>query len=324
MESKAPGATQSTAHWKSRPRTEFSDSRHFFCSVHAPFFAGGIAPIECYESSNWKNIKRFCTKKQNRFSRRLWDSLQSWQFLQNGGRAAAKAAKASRLNDQNITSFWGRGVKVLLIGTGCALFAARLEEFPTLKRAPASPTWAFVDLCTTRYIFFQIIRALEPVGISSVAQVCPRSVVFFVLQNLQFAPIPGAHRAFRLACTALSMSALLDVQKDNSAFHDTITQGKEYLLENLSNLRRATPMALYNVWSHAYGIQALVRLYKFSTDKKEKEKIKAKSVTTRANKAMKRLNIIAMTLDTIAPPQTINNAPKITIPAITIIWLPRI
>ena len=89
-----------------------------------------------------------------------------------------------------------------------------------------------------------------------------------------YAPIPGAHRAFRLACTALSISALLDVQKDNSTFHDTITRGKEYLLENLSNLRRATPMALYNVWSHAYGIQALVKLYESSTNKDEIERIK--------------------------------------------------
>ena len=89
-----------------------------------------------------------------------------------------------------------------------------------------------------------------------------------------YAPIPGAHRAFRLACTALSITALLDVQKDNSTFHDTITRGKEYLFENLSNLRRATPMALYNVWSHAYGIQALVKLYESSTDKDEIEKIR--------------------------------------------------
>ena len=89
-----------------------------------------------------------------------------------------------------------------------------------------------------------------------------------------YAPIPGAHRAFRLACTALSITALLDVQKDNSTFHDTITRGKEYLFENLSNLRRATPMALYNVWSHAYGIQALVKLYESSTNKDEIEKIR--------------------------------------------------
>ena len=81
-----------------------------------------------------EKYKVVCTKKiQKRFTRRLWGSLQSWKFLQSGGRAAAKAAKASRLNDQNITSFLGRGVKVLLIETGCALFAALLEEFPTLK-----------------------------------------------------------------------------------------------------------------------------------------------------------------------------------------------
>ena len=30
-----------------------------------------------------------------------------------------------------------------------------------------------------------------------------------------YAPIPGAHRAFRLAVTALSLSALLEVPKDN-------------------------------------------------------------------------------------------------------------
>ena len=86
-----------------------------------------------------------------------------------------------------------------------------------------------------------------------------------------YAPIPGAHRAFRLAVTALSLSALLEVQEDNPDYQETITQGKEYLVENLTSLRRATPMAIYNVWSHAYGIQALVRLYGHSTMKNEKK-----------------------------------------------------
>ena len=90
-----------------------------------------------------------------------------------------------------------------------------------------------------------------------------------------YAPIPGAHRAFRLAVTALSLSALLEVQKDNPDYQETITQGKEYLVENLTSLRRATPMAIYNVWSHAYGIQALVRLYGHSTIKNEKEKLRS-------------------------------------------------
>ena len=90
-----------------------------------------------------------------------------------------------------------------------------------------------------------------------------------------YAPIPGAHRAFRLAVTALSLSALLEVQKDNPDYQETITQGKEYLVENLTSLRRATPMAIYNVWSHAYGIQSLVRLYGHSTKKSEKERLRS-------------------------------------------------
>ena len=90
-----------------------------------------------------------------------------------------------------------------------------------------------------------------------------------------YAPIPGAHRAFRLAVTALSLSALLEVQKDNPDYQEAITQGKEYLVENLTSLRRATPMAIYNVWSHAYGIQSLVRLYGHSTMKSEKEKLRS-------------------------------------------------
>jgi hypothetical protein len=90
-----------------------------------------------------------------------------------------------------------------------------------------------------------------------------------------YAPIPGAHRAFRLAVTALSLSALLEVQKDNPDYQETITKGKEYLVENLTSLRRATPMAIYNVWSHAYGIQSLVRLCGHSTNKSEKEKLRS-------------------------------------------------
>ena len=34
----------------------------------------------------------------------------------------------------------------------------------------------------------------------------------------------------------------------------------KYLLENLPKLRRATADAMYNVWAHGYGLQALVRL----------------------------------------------------------------
>jgi len=75
-----------------------------------------------------------------------------------------------------------------------------------------------------------------------------------------FAPVPGSHRAFRLAITALCVSALIETQGDAPSFSTTLRKGEDCLLEHLPNLRRATGVAIYNVWAHAYGIQALVRM----------------------------------------------------------------
>ena len=75
-----------------------------------------------------------------------------------------------------------------------------------------------------------------------------------------FAPVPGSHRAFRLAVTALSIAALIENKAGNPVFTETIRRGEDHLLERLPYLRRATPVAIYNVWAHAYGIQALVRM----------------------------------------------------------------
>ena len=88
-----------------------------------------------------------------------------------------------------------------------------------------------------------------------------------------FAPVPGSHHAFRLAVTALSMSALLEIKSDDGNYSTCIDKGENYLLEKLPQLRRASPMALYNVWSHCYGIQALHRMYEKSSNKKHRKKI---------------------------------------------------
>ena len=88
-----------------------------------------------------------------------------------------------------------------------------------------------------------------------------------------FAPVPGSHRAFRLAVTALSMSALLEIKSRDKNFSKCIDQGENYLLEQLPQLRRASPMALYNVWSHAYGLQALHRMYENASSRERKKEI---------------------------------------------------
>jgi hypothetical protein len=85
-----------------------------------------------------------------------------------------------------------------------------------------------------------------------------------------YAPVPGAHDAFRTATTALGISALIEIQRDlgsrltaqqNAAIDQSLEKSERWLVENLPKLRRATGDAIYNVWGHGYSIQALVRMY---------------------------------------------------------------
>ncbi len=76
-----------------------------------------------------------------------------------------------------------------------------------------------------------------------------------------FAPVPGAHHAFRTAVTALCVAALIETAHDRSEAAASIDRGESWLLENLPQLRRADPVAVYNVWGHGYAILALVRMH---------------------------------------------------------------
>jgi hypothetical protein len=77
-----------------------------------------------------------------------------------------------------------------------------------------------------------------------------------------YAPVPGAHHAFRTAVTALCVSALIETDDGSEAVRRAIERGENYLFEWLPKVRRATPTAIYNVWTHAYGIDALVHMWK--------------------------------------------------------------
>ncbi|HUE69777.1 MAG TPA: prenyltransferase/squalene oxidase repeat-containing protein, partial [Pirellulaceae bacterium] len=77
-----------------------------------------------------------------------------------------------------------------------------------------------------------------------------------------YAPVPGAHHGFRSATTALCVSALIETGGDKPEVKAAIERGEKWLLENLPGVRRASNDAIYNVWAHAYGIQALVKLFR--------------------------------------------------------------
>jgi len=75
-----------------------------------------------------------------------------------------------------------------------------------------------------------------------------------------YAPVPGAHHAFRAAVTSLCLAALIESKSAEPDVNAAIERGERWLVRFLPRVRRATPDAIYNVWAHAYSIQALVRM----------------------------------------------------------------
>jgi hypothetical protein len=89
-----------------------------------------------------------------------------------------------------------------------------------------------------------------------------------------FAPIPGAHHAFRMGTTALCLSALLEFEPQRADVSAAVDRCEEWLFANLPQLRRADPDAVYNVWGHAYAIQALTRMFHRRDDPSRQERIR--------------------------------------------------
>lgn len=87
-----------------------------------------------------------------------------------------------------------------------------------------------------------------------------------------YAPVPGAHHAFRAATTSLCISALLESAGDNPEAMEAVARAEQWLFKELPDLRRAAGDAIYNVWGHAYSIQAMVRLHKLKPNDAERRK----------------------------------------------------
>ena len=89
-----------------------------------------------------------------------------------------------------------------------------------------------------------------------------------------FAPVPGSHHAFRTAVTAMCVSALIETGDLSPAAEKALASARRWLLKNVSRVRRADMTALYNVWAHAYSIQALVRMLPRASDEREQSRIR--------------------------------------------------
>jgi hypothetical protein len=78
------------------------------------------------------------------------------------------------------------------------------------------------------------------------------------------APAPAAHQAFRAAVTAMCIEALIETgaADQEGPAKAALGRAETWLLANLPAVRRADGMTMYNVWTHAYAIQALVQMHR--------------------------------------------------------------
>jgi hypothetical protein len=90
-----------------------------------------------------------------------------------------------------------------------------------------------------------------------------------------YAPVPGAHYAFRTAVTSLCISALIETGVDRPEVAKSLDRAERWLFEYLPKLRRADATALYNVWGHAFAVQALAHMHGRHRDAATRQRIVA-------------------------------------------------
>lgn len=81
-----------------------------------------------------------------------------------------------------------------------------------------------------------------------------------------YAPLPGAHQAFRAGTSGLALCGLIDSRDPRPEVSAAINQAAAWTAAELPKLRRADPTTTYNVWGHAYGLRAVCRLYQREND----------------------------------------------------------
>jgi hypothetical protein len=81
-----------------------------------------------------------------------------------------------------------------------------------------------------------------------------------------YAPLPGAHHAFRAGATGLALSGLIEARDQRPEAQAATTRAADWISSELPKLRRADTTTTYNVWGHAYGLRALTRLHRIATD----------------------------------------------------------
>lgn len=85
-----------------------------------------------------------------------------------------------------------------------------------------------------------------------------------------YAPVPGAHHAYRAGASGLALSGLIDAADPRLEAIAAIEKAAAWTAAELPKLRRADPTTTYNIWGHAYGMRAMTRLHAREPDAAKK------------------------------------------------------
>jgi hypothetical protein len=80
-----------------------------------------------------------------------------------------------------------------------------------------------------------------------------------------YAPVPGSFPTFQVAASALAVGALAETGEGRPGAADALRRGADFLLAHHA-VKRVSADTLYNVWTHAYAIEAFARLHDHETD----------------------------------------------------------
>jgi hypothetical protein len=81
-----------------------------------------------------------------------------------------------------------------------------------------------------------------------------------------YAPLPGAHHAFRAGASGLALSGMIDSGDQRPEVQASIDRCAAWMDVALPKLRRADQTTTYNAWGHAYGLRAIDRLAERARD----------------------------------------------------------
>jgi hypothetical protein len=150
-----------------------------------------------------------------------------------------------------------RHLLAALLLAACPVLHAGPEDKP-----PQTPTRAQIDASIRRGVDFLVQDQNSNGSWGSATRTKSLNI---------YAPLPGAHHAFRAGASGLALSGLIAADDPRATTRTAIDKAAAWTMAELPKLRRADTTTTYNSWGHAYGLRAITRLYQIEKNPEQRK-----------------------------------------------------